>query len=191
MATTAILNHHPAASFSEVQKLPSKTAAPMDASTNGTSGTGNTSTSSASISANDFLTLLVTEMQNQDPTATTDPNEYISQLVQVNSLEQLIGINQTLSGALGSPASTAAASGAAIRPSPAPSRASVNAATAAGPATSGADTAKNSSALKPPIESAPGNLGIPAASPAADRVAHALDGRPLTQPLAGGPSGTR
>ena len=30
--------------------------------------------SAGTISANDFLTLLVTEMQNQDPTADTDPN---------------------------------------------------------------------------------------------------------------------
>ena len=54
---------------------------------------------SASIAANDFLTLLVTEMKNQDPTATTDPNEYVNQLVQVNSLQQLISINETLKGA--------------------------------------------------------------------------------------------
>jgi flagellar basal-body rod modification protein FlgD len=40
-------------------------------------------------------------MQNQDPTAQTDPNEYINQLVQVNSLEQLIDINQNLSAVLG------------------------------------------------------------------------------------------
>ena len=40
------------------------------------------SSASTTISANDFLTLLVTEMQNQDPTADTDPNEYINQLVQ-------------------------------------------------------------------------------------------------------------
>ena len=39
-------------------------------------------------------------MQNQDPTADTDPNEYINQLVQVNSLEQLIDINQTLTRVL-------------------------------------------------------------------------------------------
>ncbi len=60
-------------------------------------GGGSDSSDSATISANDFLTLLVTEMKNQDPTADTDPNEYINQLVQVNSLEQLISINQTLS----------------------------------------------------------------------------------------------
>src|SRR5581483_8607650 len=39
--------------------------------------------------------------KNQDPTAQTDPNEYINQLVQVNSLEQLIQMNQSLSTALG------------------------------------------------------------------------------------------
>ncbi|WP_239461252.1 flagellar hook capping FlgD N-terminal domain-containing protein [Occallatibacter savannae] len=52
--------------------------------------------SSTAIAANDFLTLLVTEMKNQDPTANTDPNQYVNQLVQVNSLEQLISINETL-----------------------------------------------------------------------------------------------
>jgi len=54
---------------------------------------------STTITANDFLTLLVTEMKNQDPTATTDPNEYVNQLVQVNSLQQLISINETLKDA--------------------------------------------------------------------------------------------
>jgi flagellar basal-body rod modification protein FlgD len=39
------------------------------------------------------LTLLVAEMKNQDPTAPTDPNAYITQMVDVNSLQQLIGIN--------------------------------------------------------------------------------------------------
>jgi flagellar basal-body rod modification protein FlgD len=73
------------------------------ASTSGTSGSSGSgdSSNSSTISANDFLTLLVTEMQNQDPTQDTDPNEYINQLVQVNSLEQLVDINQTLSTDLG------------------------------------------------------------------------------------------
>ena len=44
------------------------------------------------IIANDFLTLLVTELKNQDPTANTDPNAYVDQFVQVNSLQQLIQI---------------------------------------------------------------------------------------------------
>ena len=48
----------------------------------------------AVVTANDFLTLLVTELKNQDPTANADPNAYVNQLVQVNSLQQLIQINQ-------------------------------------------------------------------------------------------------
>ena len=55
-----------------------------------------TTTASASITSNDFLKLLVAEMKNQDPTATTDPNAYVDQLVQVNSLQQLIQINAEL-----------------------------------------------------------------------------------------------
>lgn len=68
--------------------------------TGSSSGTGSAYSTSASnpatISANDFLQLLVSELKNQDPTADTDPNQYINQLVQVNSLEQLISINQDL-----------------------------------------------------------------------------------------------
>ena len=61
----------------------------------GTSPTGSGSNqNSGIISANDFLTLLVTELKNQDPTANTDPNAYVDQLVQVNSLQQLIQISQ-------------------------------------------------------------------------------------------------
>jgi flagellar basal-body rod modification protein FlgD len=40
----------------------------------------------------------VTELQNQDPTADTDPNEYVDQLVQVNSLQQQIQMNETMDG---------------------------------------------------------------------------------------------
>jgi len=76
-------------------------ATPKDATT----PTANSSNAagSADITSNDFLTLLVSELKNQDPTQPTDPNQYITQLAQVNSLEQLISINQgigTLDGAI-------------------------------------------------------------------------------------------
>jgi flagellar basal-body rod modification protein FlgD len=58
------------------------------------------------ISANDFLTLLVTELKNQDPTANTDPNAYVDQLVQVNSLQQLIQINQNTDAPTGTTGTT-------------------------------------------------------------------------------------
>ena len=111
-----------------------------------TASGGSDSTNSATISANDFLTLLVTEMKNQDPTANTDPNEYINQLVQVNSLEQLISINQTLT----------------TDSSASPSGSVVKAAGQQPPATSRTS----------PFEE--GNLSLPESSPAAQRVAESL-----------------
>lgn len=112
------------------------------------------------ISANDFLTLLVTEMQNQDPTADTDPNEYINQLVQVNSLEQLVSINQTVSAAFGT-ATSSGGDGNAVSKNPA----------SPGAAADAAHTAAATRAAR-----APGNLTVPASNPAAQRVGHALGG---------------
>ncbi|HUV96097.1 MAG TPA: flagellar hook capping FlgD N-terminal domain-containing protein [Acidobacteriaceae bacterium] len=82
----------------------------------GGTGTATGSPNQATITANDFLTLLVTEIQNQDPTTQTDPMQYITQLVGVNSLEQLVQINQTLTTATGSVTPTGSA---ASSPSPA------------------------------------------------------------------------
>ncbi|HZC44479.1 MAG TPA: flagellar hook capping FlgD N-terminal domain-containing protein [Acidobacteriaceae bacterium] len=79
-------------------------------SSNGTTGATGSSTNQATITANDFLTLLVTEIQNQDPTTQTDPMQYITQLVGVNSLEQLVQINQTLTTATGVPSTGSAGS---------------------------------------------------------------------------------
>jgi flagellar basal-body rod modification protein FlgD len=70
------------------------TAKPKDSA--GTTDSSSDS-SGATITANDFLTLLVSELQNQDPTQPTDPDSYITQMVGVNSLQQLIQINQGLS----------------------------------------------------------------------------------------------
>jgi flagellar basal-body rod modification protein FlgD len=62
------------------------------------SSSSTTSTGSNTITSGDFLTLLVAEMKNQDPTQPSDPTQYIQQLVGVNSLQQLIAINQDLGG---------------------------------------------------------------------------------------------
>jgi flagellar basal-body rod modification protein FlgD len=90
-----------------------KTSAEATSSSGGTDSSGSSSSSSgsSSITANDFLTLLVAEMKNQDPTSSTDPNEYIDQLVQVNSLQQLISINQELAPSSSSGSSGSGSSG--------------------------------------------------------------------------------
>ena len=199
-AMAGILNHQLTAG----QALTGKGANPMASAASGTGGTSSTSnsgSSSATISANDFLTLLVTEMKNQDPTADTDPNEYINQLVQVNSLEQLISINQTLSTDLGSPAtgssggtnpgvaSTSKSSPAGASPASAPAQARAahkpGGTTASQPAGSGTVAAINQFAQSVGAKHAPGNLSVPEANPASHRVARALDGRPHAPSIAG------
>ncbi len=154
------------------------------------SSPSDSSTSSGSdastISANDFLTLLVTEMKNQDPTANTDPNEYINQLVQVNSLEQLIDINQNLSTALGD-SSTGTSTSATGQTGSSPR--SLNGASAAAartnqPAHTAGSTGAGSTESNPTAafqnagaRTIFGNLSVPGATPAAQRVAQALSGR--------------
>jgi flagellar basal-body rod modification protein FlgD len=71
-----------------------KATAKADTSNGG--GGANSTTDNSTVTANDFLTLLVSELKNQDPTQPTDPGAYIQQLVGVNSLQQLIQINQGL-----------------------------------------------------------------------------------------------
>jgi flagellar basal-body rod modification protein FlgD len=121
-----------------------------------------TDNNTASIAANDFLTLLVTEMKNQDPTATTDPNEYVNQLVQVNSLQQLISINETLKGSLSTaPKADGAASTGGV--------ADVSIA---------AKSADASTISHPEVtRAAGGNLGLQLKDSGAPRVATALGGR--------------
>ena len=132
-------------------------ASPQADPTSGTTSNNSSSSSStATISADDFLQLLVTELQNQDLTADTDPNQYINQLVQVNSLEQLIEINQDLTPSTSSGTTSGdvqAASGQAAQ-----THAAVHPAAPASPATA----------------VAPGNLSAPAPSSSASRIADAL-----------------
>lgn len=155
-AAAGILNHQMAAG----QGLAAKGAAPMAAAQN--SSTGSASGGAGTITANDFLTLLVTEMKNQDPTATTDPNEYINQLVNVNSLQQLISINQVLTTSL-TPAAADSTGG------------NANARTQA--IDSGIDAGVAGAMHPAAAQLAPGNLGIPASTPAASRIAQSLSGR--------------
>ncbi len=143
----------------------------MDSSS-GSSGATDGSDSGSTISANDFLTLLVTEMQNQDPTADTDPNEYINQLVQINSLEQLISINQNLSTVLGA-ASTPATSATGSNASGPGTTAPQGIKTATGGIGPSARVAGANAAAP---RTAAGNLSLPTPSPASRTVAHALDG---------------
>ena len=61
-----------------------------------------------------FLTLLVSQLQNQDPLSPVDSNTFVSQLTEYSQLEQLMGINQntsTLATDVAPPASTSPTTG--------------------------------------------------------------------------------
>ena len=59
-------------------------------------GTGLYESRSATLGKDDFLTLLLTQLQNQDPLNPADSTEYTAQLAQFSSLEQLGNINDNL-----------------------------------------------------------------------------------------------
>jgi flagellar basal-body rod modification protein FlgD len=64
------------------------------------SSTPANSTQAPAVDYNEFLQLLVAELQHQDPTAPTDPTQYMSQLASFSSVEQQITTNGTLDALL-------------------------------------------------------------------------------------------
>jgi len=75
---------------------------PSSSSSNSASSASSSSSSSSAVSAsvqseyNTFLTILTTELQNQDPTSPLDTNQFTSQLVQFSALEQNLQTNSYL-----------------------------------------------------------------------------------------------
>jgi len=92
----------------------------LAAATDPTAATGPTTPTTPSTSTNPlapdqlanestFLKLLMAQVQNQDPMNPTDSTQFVGQLVQFSSLEQLLGINkgvQTLVSNTPAPTST-------------------------------------------------------------------------------------
>jgi flagellar basal-body rod modification protein FlgD len=68
-------------------------------STRTSSSSNKTSSSSAagsSSESNMFMTLLVAQLKNQDPLQPQDGAAFVAQLAQFNSLDQLVGIRQSI-----------------------------------------------------------------------------------------------
>lgn len=51
-----------------------------------------------SLNQTDFLKLLTTQMQNQDPMKPMDNTEFIAQMAQFSSLQQMSDLNKTMAG---------------------------------------------------------------------------------------------
>jgi len=67
---------------------------PVDVSNSNTSGV--TSSKDSALGKDDFLNLLVAQLQNQDPLSPLDSTAFTSQLAQFSSLEQLSNVNENL-----------------------------------------------------------------------------------------------
>jgi flagellar basal-body rod modification protein FlgD len=66
------------------------------ASTDSTKKSGSSSGLGGLSDVNSFLTLLVKQLQNQDPLSPQDGSQFAAQLAQFSSLDQLVGINSRL-----------------------------------------------------------------------------------------------
>ena len=64
--------------------------------TTATSTTAADKKTEATLNKQDFLTLLVAQLQNQDPLNPDDPTEFTAQLAQFSSLEQLFNLNESM-----------------------------------------------------------------------------------------------
>ena len=58
--------------------------------------TATTKTSEKKSEKDMFMTLLVAQLKNQDPLAPQDGTEFVAQLTQMNSLDQLVGIRESI-----------------------------------------------------------------------------------------------
>ena len=77
------------------------------AGTQGTSGTTMTNPSS-NLGENDFLMLMMAQLQNQDPLSPSDPTQYLSELAGFSSLEQQTQIAGSTASAANQQASSSA-----------------------------------------------------------------------------------
>ncbi len=82
--------------------------APITATSSSSASTANATSASATVNYNQFLQLLVAELQNQDPTAPADPMQYMSQLASFSVVGQNVQTNSKLDTLLTSNALTQA-----------------------------------------------------------------------------------
>ena len=98
--TTTALNNSGLSTVSQVAVQAATTNAIT--STTGTSASGSASALanplvSLSSNFNDFLSLLTTQLKNQDPTSPMDTNQFTQELVQFTGVEQSVATNSNLS----------------------------------------------------------------------------------------------
>ncbi|MDA8231370.1 MAG: flagellar hook assembly protein FlgD [Magnetospirillum sp.] len=78
--------------FSSLVNNPAYTSS----STSGSGSSGTSAASSFTANYNTFITLLTTQLQNQNPLNPTDPNQFTTELIQLTGVEQQMETNSSL-----------------------------------------------------------------------------------------------
>jgi flagellar basal-body rod modification protein FlgD len=96
--TTAVTQNTPGNSVADILAKQQANAAGSGTGTTGASSSQSTDGALADLSGNysNFLTLLTTQLQNQDPLSPMDTNQFTQQLVEFSSVEQQINGNKKL-----------------------------------------------------------------------------------------------
>jgi flagellar basal-body rod modification protein FlgD len=72
----------------------------VTSSSSSSSAAGSSALQSPTVDYNQFLTLLIAEIQNQDPTQPMDPTQSVTQLATISGVQQQMQSNVTLSSLL-------------------------------------------------------------------------------------------
>jgi flagellar basal-body rod modification protein FlgD len=87
---------------------------PTTTSANGSSSSADpTNNSTSQLGENDFLNLLVTQLQNQDPLQPQDDSAFVAELAQFSALQEMTGARQDLDTLVGDAQSLTSAIGSA------------------------------------------------------------------------------
>ena len=141
--------------MSSISSLPSPFVSGLTPAATTTPATGTTGTGTSASAANQlsvtslgstFLQLLTQELQNQDPTAPVDSTAMVGQMISLNQLDQLAGINNTLTNQFPT------AAGGTATPGLTAAGASADAQGAAGAATAAATQSSISAAVQAALQ---------------------------------------
>jgi flagellar hook assembly protein FlgD len=77
--------------------IPSSSSTPSTGTTSNSSASSSSSSSSNTVNEDTFLQLLVSELQNQDPTNPTDSTEFVTQLAEFQQLTTSMNMATTVS----------------------------------------------------------------------------------------------
>jgi flagellar basal-body rod modification protein FlgD len=71
--------------------------APTTGTGNGTGSSGSAATAPGTLGGTDFLTLMLAQLQNQDPTSPVDSNTFLTQLAQLSEVQGITSLNTNFS----------------------------------------------------------------------------------------------